>query len=1041
MDVPLSVLGQRLRALTARRVGLAAFLWGEAGIGKSYTSRALLRETPCRSLTLPAALPLPELIRALPRPPRPRAWMQAALDSLQAGQSLTTPTADVLATLLGQLAPFVLYLEDLHEADDSQKELTCQVAASVARTRGAGLLVSSRLPPPLNWPDSGLMVLLERLSLQVSAALLEAEAGTGLPDEASVWIYGRACGNPLFTLEYFRLLARQGHLWNGGDRWRWRVPSSPSLPVTVEALIERTLQDASEGPPGTVLQTLALLPEVTQESLCACTDLTDTEVSQALGLLERVGILRGNAFVHPLYRELALSLLPPGRREPLARRALDIWQGDLGSAAHLVDAAQLQPEAALNWFLGAARQLQAVGDPVRAARLLAKAVSYADPATAAGLALEAAQALQEIDVPEATRLAKLAAQSPVQSVQAIWLQAELLAAQGQGHQAEELLNCLYPAERQGTAFVARVLGLRVQDNERLLELLDQHPEALLHATPAVMYRVGRALAYTGRTDEAAALAQQLWNQPGLPTRARVMALKVNSVVAQVQADFGAMERLEREVFELVQPSGNLRLMDAALFNRAMALGTLGRYAERTACLAQALAICQELGDPAAYAIAQTSYGGALTETGAYAQAETELLEALALLEGLELTGYLVDCKCALSALYRHWQPPHGRVLAVRFGLAALRDAQTLGDQWALAGTLPTASLACTWTGQPLQALDMAEQAVTLATQLGMSQLLQDAQAARGAALVALHRPEAMAALSLAESLAHEMGDLLAAHLVGLELDALNRDEAAAQTRLAWFEARGLGQGMDKARQLFPALQRTFLESKGQSPLGEAANRLDVLGEMRCGPVGKAETVRGRKRRDLLACLLEGRLRGRPNVSRPELMDRLYPQIEENRAAAALKELVHQTRAALEPGVIQTTEDGYTLGELQSDAEVFLKTGETRLWRGLYLAGNHLEADALIQDALTQALCERAAAVLAADPAEAARVGRLLCEVNPYDQAALALTLRALRAAGSQRSLRHFYASARQGFEEVGEDLPEDWAAFLELRGTGSQAST
>ncbi|WP_415813192.1 hypothetical protein, partial [Deinococcus marmoris] len=60
MDVPLSVLGQRLRALTARRVGLAAFLWGEAGIGKSYTSRALLRETPCRSLTLPAALPLPE---------------------------------------------------------------------------------------------------------------------------------------------------------------------------------------------------------------------------------------------------------------------------------------------------------------------------------------------------------------------------------------------------------------------------------------------------------------------------------------------------------------------------------------------------------------------------------------------------------------------------------------------------------------------------------------------------------------------------------------------------------------------------------------------------------------------------------------------------------------------------------------------------------------------------------------------------------------------------------------------------------------------
>lgn len=33
MDVPLTVLGQRLRALTTRRVGLAAYLWGESAPG------------------------------------------------------------------------------------------------------------------------------------------------------------------------------------------------------------------------------------------------------------------------------------------------------------------------------------------------------------------------------------------------------------------------------------------------------------------------------------------------------------------------------------------------------------------------------------------------------------------------------------------------------------------------------------------------------------------------------------------------------------------------------------------------------------------------------------------------------------------------------------------------------------------------------------------------------------------------------------------------------------------------------------------------
>lgn len=71
MDGTLPGLGQRLRALPARRSGLAAYLWGEAGIGKTHASRALLRDTPCRSLTLPATLPLAELVRALPRPARP----------------------------------------------------------------------------------------------------------------------------------------------------------------------------------------------------------------------------------------------------------------------------------------------------------------------------------------------------------------------------------------------------------------------------------------------------------------------------------------------------------------------------------------------------------------------------------------------------------------------------------------------------------------------------------------------------------------------------------------------------------------------------------------------------------------------------------------------------------------------------------------------------------------------------------------------------------------------------------------------------------
>lgn len=49
-----------------KREGLALGLWGEPGIGKSYTLNEPLQQTPCRSRTLHATAPLSEVIRALP---------------------------------------------------------------------------------------------------------------------------------------------------------------------------------------------------------------------------------------------------------------------------------------------------------------------------------------------------------------------------------------------------------------------------------------------------------------------------------------------------------------------------------------------------------------------------------------------------------------------------------------------------------------------------------------------------------------------------------------------------------------------------------------------------------------------------------------------------------------------------------------------------------------------------------------------------------------------------------------------------------------
>lgn len=65
----------------------------------------------------------------------------------------------------------------------------------------------------------------------------------GLPVEAVDLIHGKSRGNPLFALEYARLLRRQGHLWQGEGGWYWREPGpDPAHPTLLEAVLSVALQ-------------------------------------------------------------------------------------------------------------------------------------------------------------------------------------------------------------------------------------------------------------------------------------------------------------------------------------------------------------------------------------------------------------------------------------------------------------------------------------------------------------------------------------------------------------------------------------------------------------------------------------------------------------------------------------------------------------------------------------------------------------------------------------------------------------------------------
>ena len=183
------------------------------------------------------------------------------------------------------------------------------------KLRGVGLLVTSR--QVLNEPF--LAVKLEALSQEDSEVLLEDELKATLPKEALEFIYGKASGNPLFTLEYVRFLARQGNLSNDGKIWHWRKPEKEQMPVVVEALLEQAIMQAKTIPMHRyVLESKALLPlEASHDLWQKVARVNPQELQNTIQELSQQGIFKEHHFAHPLFREVVLKTLSPERRQDL----------------------------------------------------------------------------------------------------------------------------------------------------------------------------------------------------------------------------------------------------------------------------------------------------------------------------------------------------------------------------------------------------------------------------------------------------------------------------------------------------------------------------------------------------------------------------------------------------------------------------------------------------------------------------------------------------------------------------------------------------
>lgn len=1024
-------LDQRFRPVTSKRASLVLCLCGEAGIGKSHAAARLLAGLPCRSSSLPATAGLQAWADTLPRSRRLAPWARRTLEGTAAGQPVTpADLAAALSTQLAEAAPYVLHVEDLHEASDAGLELVRQLARASRTVRGVAILVTSRGEAPEPFQS----VHLEPLDQEASTRLLEAEAGAALPPAASAWVFARAAGNPLYTLEFFRYLSSHGHLWSDGHRWRWRPPATPSLPKTVEALVGQRLALAgSRADDGAVIKARALLgPDAAGPLWASVAQASEAELEASVGRLSQAGLLSGGDFAHPLFREVSLKELGADDRRDLARRALSALADRPLAAARFIDDAAWPPERALEVLTAAG---EAATDAVQAARLRARAARYAKGEAREALALEAVMVLQHHDLAEALRLVESYAAEGAGDLDALHAHVHLLARFGRQEEADAM--AMKAAEHLGDRTRATSLLVTSRhvagDPAGAWSRWEAQPELHDDPVPELLRAVTASALATGRVAEAKRLIRR-----GLDTitdvAMRCEFLSLEAILAFHAGDARTADAIILQAIDLLDSLPAPRLRATALLNRAAFLRMLGDYPTMDACLEECLRLRQGSDDRRSVAFALCALADLRIEQLRFDEADDLLTEAIATLEPYGDSRYLIVARSLASALGLAQGTPLSRLTALQHAEQALAAARASQNPRIVREVLFDASLANTAVGRPARGHELALASQALAQSAGDS----PNDAYRGLWALALAEeasgdPRAAEAhLAEALALAERTEGTIDTHKIGLELARLRGDADDAGARLAWFEARGLQNGAAIARRYFPGstpspAPKPVVVAAETSPRPSA--RLEVLGAMRL-QTDEPQPVRGDKRRRLLALLLEARVSGRGGVARLALLDELYPDHDEGRAASSLKELVRGLRAAFGAGLVLTTPEGYALGDCGSDVEQYLAAPEASLWRGPYLDG--IDPDGPVRDSLYLALADHVESLARTDPREAARLGRILVEAEPYRLDHLATHLRALRAADNHRSLDRHYQAARARFSaELGEALPPRWQDFLD----------
>jgi tetratricopeptide (TPR) repeat protein len=1020
-------VARALGAVVSRRVSVTIVLCGEPGIGKTHVARAVLEAVPCQWVSLHATIGTSDMIRALPQSKGLPSWASALLER---GETLEVKAlVQMLVAILTTSAPCVLHLEDAHEADTERLELIRSLAHAVTRTRGVGLLISSRAPLNAPFVDH----CLEPLTLPEVSALLEGELKGEIPRDGLEWVFERTRGNPLFALEFTRYLRRQGFLWSDGVHWHWREPPQQFMPITIESLIAQMIAHAcTDNATRLVLETSALIPHSVRDAsalLAALTNLDASALTRTVRALEARGLLReGLVFVHPLFREVIARDIPPDRRRAHARAALRALEADPEAAVTFADDADLDANALRGLLERAALASESAGRTERAGRWLERAVGVASGVERGRLAYRAAAHLRHTDKPAYVNLLTVTLEADPTNTQAIIDLASQYAASSRTSDVQRVLKRLPRDATTQAEWTHSLIRLRfnARDFVEVLRLWDAHPELHVDPPAPLVYQI--AFARMERNDPSGAdtLATTALQRSDLTLNhrarlleARGLARRLTGDLISARTDMDEAVRLAREAHEPVN-------LASALHNRQVVLEMLGLLPEMVADLREAMTLYRDAGFTMKYASSLTQLGATLTQTAQYEEAELKLLEAHGLLTQFESSNFLLITETSMCELYLVWRPPHAPSLMQKYAQYALERSKTLQPRHEALALL-NASRVATGTGDPKRGLELATGALEI-PQL-VPEVYASGSLAQAFALETLERP-AQALETLERGRTGAYGLVL--RLIELEVARLREDSAALDVQLEWFRARNFVTVVTETERRASRRTTTPTSAPPSSLEGgsKATVRLNVLGPITLERDAQSIPTRARKRLELLAFLLEARVAGRAEATVLEMIDALYPAEPEGDAKNTLKQQVYLLRSSLGADSIISTPHGYALGKVSSDAEDFLAGSDPNLWRGAYLGGLIESWYPSVREALTLSLHSRISLLIPTDPHLAARLCAILNEMEPYDAEILRLCLRTLEATGEARTARRVFLEGRARLLEVGEVVPERLEDFL-----------